>query len=216
MGAGKDSIMAPRDSIKKQSIKGEIDELEVLYTRLLETTHLNALSAHSMKEQEQEAKRQLYSLWKSVEDKKCNSVELKKSLDTEKRNLALDKTMDIQLQGLGPVVSNIAHLERSYVAMARALDATRHDMDLRGILPVDEGQLTEKLAECEDVLGDVMMDIRPKLSNVTSFAESTDAVVTTVDKELEQLKRCWSSLETVTKQQVHHASVYLECKQRTT
>ncbi len=28
------------------------------------------------------------------------------------------------------------------------------------------GQLTEKLAECEDVLGDVMMDIRPKLSNV--------------------------------------------------
>ena len=45
-----------------------------------------------------------------------------------------------QLQGLGPVVSNIAHLERSYVAMARALDATRHDMDLRGILPVDEGE----------------------------------------------------------------------------
>ncbi len=24
----------------------------------------------------------------------------------------------------------------------------------------------EKLAECEDVLGDIMMDIRPKLSNV--------------------------------------------------
>ena len=24
--------------------------------------------------------------------------------------------------------------------MARALDATRHDMDLRGILPVDEGE----------------------------------------------------------------------------
>ncbi len=41
--------------------------------------------------------RQLYSLWKSVEDKKCNSVELKKSLDTEERNLALDKTMDIQV-----------------------------------------------------------------------------------------------------------------------
>ncbi len=28
------------------------------------------------------------------------------------------------------------------------------------------GQLMEKLAECEDVLGDIMMDIRPKLSNV--------------------------------------------------
>ena len=34
------------------------------------------------------------------------------------------------------------------------------------VLSLLPGQLTEKLAECKDVLGDVMMDIRPKLSNV--------------------------------------------------
>ena len=35
--------------------------------------------------------------------------------------------------------------EELYVAMARALDATRHDMDLCGILPVDEGEGTSTL-----------------------------------------------------------------------
>lgn len=78
-------------------------------------------------------------MWRAVEGKKRESLELAKNLETETRNLALDKTMDVQLQGLGPVVSGLDELERNHVAMARALDATRHDMSLCGIQPVDEG-----------------------------------------------------------------------------
>ncbi len=46
--------------------------------------------------------RQLYSLWKGVEDKKCDTrVELKKTLDTTRGNLALDKTMEVQVGVVG-------------------------------------------------------------------------------------------------------------------
>ncbi len=83
------------------------------------------------------------------------------------------------------------------------------------------GQLSEKLAECEDVLGDVMMDIRPKLAimilvnshssrtitmslmnQVTSFAESTD------DKEL---KRCVSINKIIAFSISHYTSPSIHC-----
>ena len=58
------------------------------------------------------------------------------------------------------MVTGLSQLERSYTAMARALDTTRHDLTLKGILPVDEGMGTllltreglSKITSCELVL----------------------------------------------------------------
>ena len=36
--------------------------------------------------------------------------------------------------------NKLPELEQQYSAMAKALDATRHEMAVRGVLPVDEGR----------------------------------------------------------------------------
>lgn len=52
----------------------------------------------------------------------------------------------LQLQGLGPLCSKLPELERQYSALTRALDATRHEMAVKGVLPVDEGTCTIAVA----------------------------------------------------------------------
>ena len=45
----------------------------------------------------------------------------------------------LQLQGLSPVSSKLAELVQQHAALAMAVDATRHEMPVQGVLPVDEG-----------------------------------------------------------------------------
>ncbi len=61
----------------------------------------------------------------SVEDKKYDRVELKKSYDTERRNLALDKTMDVQV---GVVYICIGDGEMRCTCLYQRRLATRHHL----------------------------------------------------------------------------------------
>ena len=45
-----------------------------------------------------------------------------------------------QVNGYGPVCDQLAELEQNYLQLARALDTTRHEIPVEGIVKITEGQ----------------------------------------------------------------------------
>lgn len=84
---------------------------------------------------------QLYTLWQAVEEKKHENAMKRKMVETEERMQALEKALEVQLQGLSPVCGQLPQLEQQYSTLARALDTTRHEMGVSGISPLSEGTI---------------------------------------------------------------------------
>jgi chromosome segregation ATPase len=202
-----------KSKVLSSSVRSDL-ELELLYYRLLQATYLDVKSAKSLREQEEAAKTQLHEVWEEVEKKRRECEVLRRELETAQRNAALSSVLDVQVKDLSPIVNVLPQLQQHHTALSHALDATRHELATSGVLPATEQQLEAELLRSERLLANIVTVIRHKVPTVVSFANSTEAAVNTLDKEFQELEKCWKELSTAMRLQVQETSLTFEKKQR--
>ncbi|KAL5022504.1 hypothetical protein ScPMuIL_001659 [Solemya velum] len=180
---------------KRKSAKITQSDLDMLYARYLQWVYLTASAEKNLHSQEASAMAQISALHEEVDDLYSRKAGLEQELAQITHQNLLEKQLDVQRQGLGPVVSNLPTLSQEYRSLANALDTTRHQIPTKGIhLPDDEDQfqvtLEKTLAESEHLLGELSVMIRQEVPNVSSMATALNMVEKSVEEQCQELSRC--------------------------
>ncbi|XP_038071038.1 QWRF motif-containing protein 4-like [Patiria miniata] len=195
--AGQDSayVSLPTTHKKKRAAVITQDYLDRVYARYTQALFLDSKLEKSLKEQEKEAMSEMYGLWHENERLRNKKRDLELELASGRHANHLDQQLDVQISGLGPVVTHLDELKKQYSTLAHALDTTRHQLGTVGIhVPQDEdgyhGSLISALAESENLLGEISAATRTHQPKITSFATAIQALQKAVDNEDKELKRC--------------------------
>ncbi|ESO96871.1 hypothetical protein LOTGIDRAFT_231693 [Lottia gigantea] len=202
----------------KKDIKSSQQRLEVLYSRYLQWLYLDSKSKMVFKEQEKTAMSQLNALWEEVESLREKESALRLDLVRLQHLNQLDDQLEIQKNGLGPVMTNLPVIDKDYNKLAESLDTTRHQISTRGIyIPEDEdtfqAALESSLKESEYLLGEISCLVRQEVPKTSLFSKSLQTTQKLVDTECTELKKCTELLSAIQSLTVQESSLKIQAIQ---
>ncbi|KAK7109037.1 HAUS augmin-like complex subunit 8 [Littorina saxatilis] len=192
--------------------------LDLAYARYLQWYFLDTKATKVLQEQEKDAMRQIHALWEMMEEKSQEKAELQQDVSRLRHLNMLDKHLEVQQNGLEPLMRVIPTLQRDYSSLASALDTTRHQILARGVhIPEDEdfflASLEQALQESEQLLGSLSMMTKKEAPAVKDFADAISAVEKAVDAECLELNRCGEMLSAVQSLATHENSLRIQAMQ---
>lgn len=206
----KTTKLAKVPSVKKSSQMNT----KLLETRLLQMVYLDVMSLKAVKDQEEQAQSQLQALWNACEKQRREVAELDRAIEYEQRSIALDKSINTQLNGLNTLCGQLSRVQNSHSVMSKALDTTRHELQFKDVFKPEEDRLLKVLNETEHLVGEIVSTTREHLPNITSLANNHKELLKTIEKEYQEVEKTWKKLSVITKQQLKETSLYFEDNQR--
>ncbi|KAL3864390.1 hypothetical protein ACJMK2_006077 [Sinanodonta woodiana] len=194
MSEGREPLQEINTNRKKSKGKVTQVQLDLRYGHYLQWLFLYTKGKKCQQEQEKQAMTQIAALHEEVEKMRKVKAERLQHLAQLRHLNMLDELIDIQRQGLGPVVANLPQLQKNYSDLAHALDTTRHQIRTKGVyIPDNEeeflGTLETALAESEHLLGQISVLSRQKSPKVTAMATGLETLEKDVENMTQELKR---------------------------
>ncbi|XP_033102902.1 fanconi-associated nuclease 1-like [Anneissia japonica] len=204
-----------RSSKEKHDVEISQAYLDKMYDQYLQWIFLDSKARKAYNEQEKEVMSQFYGLWMENEKIRKRQFALKLELERVKHNNRLDQHLDIQRQGLGPVVTHLKKFQEQYRTLAHGVDTTRHQLPTTGIIiPENEEEyqdaLQRALNESQQLLGEISLITSCQQTNITSLANASQMLEKAVENELKELSRCQELLTSTTKLATQESSIKMQ------
>ncbi|XP_064631268.1 uncharacterized protein LOC135489708 [Lineus longissimus] len=200
---------------KKANHEVSQSHLDVLHSRNVQWFYLDALAEKRLKEQEKNFMAYTATLWEENERMRQRVFDLDQQIEKVKHLNRLDEAIELQKQGLGPVVNSISKVTSQHSTLAQALDTTRHQIPVRGVYIPDnpeeyENALLQSLEESEKLLSELNVMIRPKQQDVKSLAGAVNALEKTSGEETKKLENCQELLAAMQTLSTHEMSLLIQ------
>ncbi|XP_070540031.1 uncharacterized protein [Ptychodera flava] len=189
--------------------------LDILYARYIQWVFMASKMKKVRQDQEKEASAQIYWLWNENDKLLQRKAELELEQAQLDQSNNLDRQLELQQNGLGPVVAGLEQLKQEHNTLAQAIDTTRHHVPMQGIhIPPNERdyieQMRSALNETEQLLGEISVLTREKQPKANEMAKSMQILSNATENECLELDKLNEVLAAVKSLTTHETSLKIQ------